>query len=212
MNRLKEFFKNKQNRKKLISIMLLTLFVIGFTLAYVAPIVDEITRTNIYVEGSQGDELEFIQGDDLVFTPNMENLPENGENYTESTSAYAKAIANDETNTYTANYTVTFGVETNEYIYTTEDSTPELILTIQKPDETYVTSISGLTYYESTSGLSGFDVTTFTGEVTVALDYEITTESEITDEWIFTITMANLETNQALNSMKTFVGTVTLGV
>ena len=98
-------------------------------------------------------------------------------------------------------------------IYTTSDSKPEIILTVTDPEGNPVTSIDGLTYVPnvqtttsdgSTQTVSGFDITTAKGLFAVASNYSITANSTIptTQNWNFTATFINLDSDQQGNTDK----------
>ena len=119
--------------------------------------------------------------------------------------------ANNATNTATRNYYLYLNITSNDFIYTVDENTPELILTITDPEGNPVTSISGLSYKENvtttvTGGesqiINGFDITTQTGLITIADNYEITaTNTSTTQEWV---TLVNLDSDQEENTGKTF--------
>lgn len=86
------------------------------------------------------------------------------------------------------------------------------MLTITDPNDNPVTNISGLDYVTS-GGVSGFDITTKSGLFNVAELYEITSTSSTEDtvqEWTFTVSFINLDTNQAENGGKTLEAEVIL--
>lgn len=64
--------------------------------------------------------------------------------------------------------------------------------------------------YVTSGGISGFDITAKTGTFNVASLYEIASNSSTEDtvqEWIFTVSFINLDTNQADNGGKTYYNT-----
>lgn len=98
----------------------------------------------------------------------------------------------------------------NEFTYTTEEHTPELLLSITDPDGKAVTTIEGLTY-STVNGVSGFDITTKTGLVKLATDYTIHSTNSttgLTQNWNITVTFVNLKTNQTANAGKSYSANV----
>ena len=88
------------------------------------------------------------------------------------------------------------------------ENTPELILTITKPDGTELTTLDGLTYKTVTDGkgttIKGFDITTKKGLITIANNRKITTTSTIEEKWSITLTLVNYDVNQIDNLGKMF--------
>lgn len=203
-------FKNvlKKGRLRTISVCIILILFLGFTYAYVAPFVSDIVKTQIYGVGSQVDQLVFYEGDPLILSPGNDNLNIGDGNLTSQTIAKAKLLTNNETKTATMNYSLYIDITLNEYIYTTDNLTPEIILTIIDPNGNEIKTLDNLEYYDDVYGLSGFDVTAFEGIISIVNDYEITGSIEKIDEWIVKLSMVNLPTDQSLNAMKTITGEI----
>ena len=78
-----------------------------------------------------------------------------------------------------------------------------MILTIKDPNGTEVTELNGYNYV-TVGDVSGFDITTTKGLVTLADNYEIASTGTNTQEWEVTVTFINLDTDQNDNTGKSF--------
>ena len=116
--------------------------------------------------------------------------------------------ANNKTNEATKNYYVYLNISENTFTYTQNESTPELLLTIKDTSGNEIKSITGLTHKTVTDGkgasISGFDITTKNGVITLFDNREITTTSTKTEQWNITITFVNYNANQTGNAGKSF--------
>ena len=116
--------------------------------------------------------------------------------------------ANNKTNTATEHYYMYLNISENTFTYTQNESTPELLLTIKDTSGNEITSITSLTYKTVTDGkgasISGFDITTKSGVITLFDNREITTTSSKTEEWNITVTFVNYNANQTGNAGKSF--------
>ena len=112
------------------------------------------------------------------------------------------------TNNATKYYYLYLLISQNEFMYSQNENTPELILTITKPDGTELTTLDGLTYKTVTDGkgttIKGFDITTKRGLITIANNKKITTTSTIEEKWSITLTLVNYDVNQIDNLGKMF--------
>ena len=178
---------------------LIVVLIFRITYAFFAPVINEALG-NVVVDSATVDKFSFKLGDTLKIDATPTTLPEAGTNLVKSTTATASLTANSTKNTATMNYYVYFQIPENTFVYS-DGSTPEIILTVKDPNGTEVTNISGLTY-GTFNGVSGFDITTYSGLITVANNYEITSKSskEATiQEWQFTLTYLNLGFDQSGN-------------
>ena len=193
--------KRFNNRVRNLSLTLIGLLIIALSIAYayMAPLIGESAKTKVDIISSTLDKLTFEQGDPIALTINLETLGEGQGNESGSTTSSVKLVANNATNGATKYYDVIFDIELNEFIYTTQNNTPEIILTIKDQNNNDVTSISGLTYV-SQGGVSGFDITEYEEKITVKSEQEITTTSSTTGTthiWTAIITFMNLDTDQS---------------
>ena len=199
---------NPSDKKKKIIILVTTLILfIGISFAFIAAQLSGGAIGNANVTADTTDNLQFSVDKDIYLNPTQFNVVEGGGGLSDTAVGTASLIANSTNNEASATYNVYFRVNTNEYIYTTEDNKPEIVLTITDPTGTPITSVDGLTYVtaENADGseVSGFDITTEMGLFTIATDYGITSASSINateQDWTFTVTFINLTTNQTENS------------
>ena len=211
--------EKKIDRKKLeIIIITVATILIAIFSVYYGFFQDQIgapTNANVNIGTGTPDDLRFNVSKDISINVNQFNFGVGAGNRSDSAVAIASLIANSTYNTATYTYYVYFKINTNEYIYTTADNKPEIILTVTDPNGNPVTAIDGLTYVQNvqtttssgtTQTVSGFDITTATGTFAVASNYTITSNSSTSatiQNWNFTATFINLETDQANNTGKT---------
>ena len=125
-------------------------------------------------------------------------------------STFAKAIltANNKTNTATEHYYLYLNISNNTFIYTQNESTPELLLTITDANGNAVSDITSLAYKTVTDGkgasISGYDITNKSGLITLFNNKEITASPTKTDEWNITVTLVNYDKDQSNNMGKSF--------
>ena len=209
----------KSNQKKalvlsIVGVVTLILVVVGATFAYFTAQGGGTGNIDINAQTATTDNLSFSVGEAISIIADQSNFAQGLGNQAGSTTASAMLTANNATNTATRNYYLYLNITSNDFIYTVDENTPELILTITDPEGNPVTSISGLSYKENvtttvTGGesqiINGFDITTQTGLITIADNYEITaTNTSTTQEWNVTVTLVNLDSDQEENTGKTF--------
>ncbi len=211
--------ESKNNEKKVlifstIAVVLLIIVVVGATYAFFTAQGGASANTNVNVQTNTTDSLSFSVGEAISITANQQNFAQGAGNQAGSTTASATLTANNATNTATRNYYLYLYITSNDFVYTVDENTPELLLTIIGPEGNPVTSLAGLNYKTDvttnvTAGdaqtVSGFDITTKTGSITIADNYEISaTETPTTQEWNVTVTFINLDSDQEGNTNKTF--------
>ena len=208
--------KKKRIILVIIGVLILT---IGVTLAFIIARIQDEARGNASVTSDTTDNLRFEIDKEITLNPNQFNVTEGGSGLSDTAVGSAILRANSTDNNATYSYYVYFNIKSNNYVYTTADNKPEIILTITDPNDNLVTSIpsNALTYVEVTnadgSEVKGFDITTKTGLYNIASLYEITSNSSTNDtvhDWTFTVTFINLDTNQYENGGKTLEGEVIL--
>ena len=188
----------------LIAIGLVTLLIviIGATYAYFTAQGGGSNNTNVDVTTGTTDLLSFSFGDEIYISANETNFGQGMENLSDSTTATAILRANNATNSATATYNVYLIIEANDFEYTTDNQTPELLLNVTDPTGRKIENITGLLHYEE-----GFDITTRTGGFLLVPDYEISaTAVEAMQDWTIEITFANLDSDQLGNAGKTLSG------
>ena len=204
--------KNKTLVLSIIAIATLLIVVVGATYAYFMAQGGASANTNLDVQTNTTDNLSFSVGDAISITATQDNFAQGLGNQAGSTTASATLTANNATNTATRNYYLYLNITSNDFEYTVDNDTPELILTVTDPDGSPVENISGLKYVtvgEADNQVTGFDITTASELITLASNYEITatTDPEI-QEWNITVTFVNLNSDQVGNAGKTFEATV----
>ena len=195
-----------QNKKSLvfmgIGALTLVAVVLGATYAFFVAQGGGSNNTNVDVTTGTTDLLSFSFGDEIYISANETNFGQGMENLSDSTTATAILRANNATNSATATYNVYLIIEANDFEYTTDNQTPELLLNVTDPTGRKIENITGLLHYEE-----GFDITTRTGGFLLVPDYEISaTAVEAMQDWTIEITFANLDSDQLGNAGKTLSG------
>ena len=205
--------KNKKTKIiSIVAIIALALTLITATFAYFQAQTGEGSQTDIKINASTVDTLSFETGSAISLTMDQESFASGKGSATGTTFAKAILTANNKTNTATDNYNLFLNISDNNFKYTDSATYPELLLTIKDGSNNEVTSISGLEYKTVTDGkgasISGFDITTKTGLITLLSNRSITTTSSKTDTWNITITFVNYDKDQSANAGKSFSGQV----
>jgi len=191
-----------------VAIVALLALIIGATYAYFRASGNSGSNTDINVTTYTSDLLTFEIGNDIAVYADQTSFASGKGNATGSTFAKAILTANNKTNTATKNYYVYLNISENTFTYTQNESTPELLLTIKDTSGNEITSITSLTYKTVTDGkgasISGFDITTKSGVITLFDNREITATPTKTEEWNITVTFVNYNANQTGNAGKSF--------
>ena len=191
-----------------VAIVALLSLILGATFAYFRASGNSGSSTNVNVTTYTSDLLTFEIGNDIAVYADQTSFASGKGNATGSTFAKAILTANNKTNTATKNYYVYLNISENTFTYTQNESTPELLLTIKDTSGNEITSITGLTHKTLTDGkgasISGFDITTKSGVITLFDNREITANPTKTEEWNITVTFVNYNANQTGNAGKSF--------
>ena len=191
-----------------VAIVALLSLIIGATYAYFQASGNSGSSTNVNVTTYTSDLLTFEIGDDIAVYADQTSFASGKGNATGSTYAKATLVANNKTNEATKNYYVYLNISENTFTYTQNESTPELLLTIKDTSGNEITSITSLTHKTVTDGkgasISGFDITTKSGVITLFDNREITATPTKTEEWNITVTFVNYNANQTGNAGKSF--------
>ena len=186
--------------------------VIGSTYAYFAAQTGEGKSTDIKISANTVDTFTFETGSAININIDQENFADGKGNQSNITYAKAMLTANNKTNSATEHYNLYLNISDNNFSYTANSTYPEIILTIKDASNNEITSISGLEYKTVTDGkgvsISGFDITTKAGLITLLSNKEITTTSTKIDEWNITTTFINYKTDQSKNAGKSFSGQI----
>ena len=206
-------------KKRMIIIVSVLVLFIGVSFAYVVAQISGGAIGNANITADTTDNLKFSVNKDISLNPTQFNVTEGGGGLSDSAVGTASLLANSTTDTFSTTYYVYFNINSNNYVYTTEDNKPEIVLTILDPNNNPITELPNkdLTYVtaENADGttVSGFDITTASGLFNIASLYPIssTSSTEATiQNWTFTVTFINLTTNQTENGGKTLNAEVIL--
>lgn len=205
--------KNKKTKiTNIITAIGLFTLIIGSTYAYFAAQTGEGKSTDIKISANTVDTFTFETGSAININIDQENFADGKGNQSNITYAKAMLTANNKTNSATEHYNLYLNISDNNFSYTANSTYPEIILTIKDASNNEITSISGLEYKTVTDGkgvsISGFDITTKTGLITLLSNKEITTTSTKIDEWNITTTFINYNTDQSKNAGKSFSGQI----
>ena len=191
-----------------VAIVALLALIIGATYAYFRASGNSGSNTDINVTTYTLGLLSFEMGSDIKINADQTSFASGKGNATGSTFAKAILTANNKTNTATKNYYMYLNISNNTFTYTQNENTPELLLTITDVSGNAITSITGLTYKTVIDGkgtsVSGFDITTKSGLLTLFDNREITASPTKTEEWNVTVTFVNYNVNQTGNAGKSF--------
>ena len=200
--------KNKAIVLSVIASLTLMLLLIGATYAYFQAKTDSGSQTDVSITTYTVDVLSFETGDPLSFTIDQDNFAKDQDSLSASTFASALLSANNKTNTATDHYYLYLNISNNSFVYSQDENTPEMILTITSASGTPLTSIDGLTYKEVTDNkgtkISGFDITTKNGLIPLLSNKEISASPKTEEKWNVTITFINYNLDQSKNAGKDF--------
>ena len=191
-----------------VSIIGLALTLVAATYAYFAAQTGEGAQTDIKINASTVDTLTFETGSIISLSLDQDNFASGKGNQTGSTFAKAMLSANSKTNTATKYYYLYLNISKNTFNYTQDTNTPEILLTVKDGTGNEITSINDLTYKTVTDGkgasISGFDITTGIGLITLLGNREITASPQKIDTWNVTVTFINYNKDQSKNAGKSF--------
>ena len=196
------------------SLILLSL-IIGATYAYFQASGGDSTSANLRVTTYTTDVFNFEIGDDISIYADQTSFGSGKGNALGKTFAKAILTANNKTNTTTEHYNMYLNISDNNFKYAIGTSSPDLLLTIKDGNNNEITSISGLEHKTVTDAkgvqISGFDITTKTGLLTLLDNREITASPTKTDTWNITVTLINYDNDQSVNMGKIFSGQILIG-
>ena len=193
-----------------IALTALALLVVGATYAYFQNQYGSASNADVNVTTYTTDVLTFETGDAINISADQESFAQGKGNRTGSTFARATLQANNKTNTATANYYVYLKISGNDFEYSKDSSSPELLLSITDNSGNQVTKLTGLNYITVTDGsnksISGFDITKSSGLLTLVDNKKISASPKQIEEWNITITLVNYNYDQNANTGKNFNG------
>ena len=206
----------EKKKKVMVTVVTVLVLTIGVTFAYFMARTGAGAQSDLNITADTVDDLKFsVSKDTLTLNINQFNFTSGSGNLSDAIKATASLKANSTKKTATGNYYVYFQIESNDYIYTTTDKKPEIVLSITGPNGE-ITSLDNLSYVTATNAdgteVKGFDITELGASIIkIADSYEISSSSSTNytnQDWTFTVTFINLDTNQADNEGKTLTGKV----
>ena len=199
--------KNKKNAIVLstVALIALVILVVGATYAYFQNQYGSASNADVNVTTYTTDMLTFETGNAISLYADQTTFGQEKGSLSGETFAKATLVANNKTNKATDNYYVYFNIENNTFKYTLGEDKPELILTVTGPDGNEVTEISGLTHKvvqdRENKSISGFDVTTTNGIITIANKKTITATTDAKEEqYTLKLTFVNYDGDQTANA------------
>ena len=197
--------KNKKQALilSIVAVVTLIALVVGATYAYFKAQGGTGSSTEVKVTTYTTDMLTFTTGSAISLYADQSSFGQEKGSLSGETFAKATLVANNKTNEATDNYYVYFNIENNIFKYTLGNDKPELILTVTGPDGE-VTSLPGLTHKvvqdRENKSISGFDVTTTNGLITIANKKTITATPRKEEEYKLKLTFVNYEEDQTENA------------
>ena len=191
----------------IVAVVTLIALVVGATYAYFKAQGGTGSSTEVKVTTYTTDMLTFTTGNAIGLYADQSSFGQEKGSLSGETFAKATLVANNKTNEATDNYYVYFNIENNTFKYTLGEDKPELILTVTGPDGNEVTEISGLTHKvvqdRENKSISGFDVTTTNGLITIANKKTITATPSKEEQYTLKLTFVNYEGDQTENATST---------
>ena len=202
----------KKNKKQalilsIVAVVTLIALVVGATYAYFKAQGGTGSSTEVKVTTYTTDMLTFTTGSAISLYADQSSFGQEKGSLSGETFAKATLVANNKTNEATDNYYVYFNIENNTFKYTLGEDKPELILTVTGPDGNEVTSLPELTHKvvqdRENKSISGFDVTTTNGLITIANKKTITASPNAEEKYTLKLTFVNYEGDQTANTTST---------
>ena len=206
-----------ENRKNtilltVIAVATLLVAVVGATFAYFTAQGGTSAQTPVNVQTAQTSNGSFVTNGQISINATQENFYQGAGNQTSTATANV---------TYTASstaasdfcYTVGLQVTANNFVYTTAPTnTPELTFTARKnanaSDMTSATTLIDAQDITTTTASTTIQVPTSVGGGEYNHQISATQGQKITDQWDFTVTLVNLESDQNANTGKTMTGQI----
>ena len=203
-----------ENRKNtilltVIAVATLLVAVVGATFAYFTAQGGSSVQTPVNVTTSTTSNGSFQTSGAITINANQENF---GQDAGDQTGQATGTVTYTASGTQASNfcYTVTLDITANNFEYTTEGSTPELTFTAEK--EANAASITS-----PTTLINAQDITTVTSDIQIpnavsGSDYvhkiSAGQGATVNDQWRFTVTFVNLDSDQNENTGKSFTGQI----
>ena len=199
--------KNKKQAMilSLVAVITLIILVFGATYAYFQATGGTGASSNLNVTTASTDLTTFKIDKAINIAVTQSDFAKGSGNKSDSTKAIATFTASNSVNVDKSSdrYNIYFIIENNDFIYTTNNTTPEILLNVTDPNGNKVENITGLIHTEN-----GFDITTRTGGFLIIADYDIEANraKTVSQEWNVEVTFVNLDTDQVKNMGKTLTG------
>ncbi len=202
------FNKTKKNMILLI-VLVASVGIIAVSFAYF--VVQLYTAEEINVNLSSGvlENLTFTPGEEMILSASVNNFNETSGSINTVATSTAKLIPDVEAGSASSNYNVYLHIQTNEFIYTQNTETPELLVKITNPSGEELKLIDGVTHKTVLDAdgeeLSGFDITTYIGLLQIASEYQIETTNATegtTQTWNVELIFVNYNADQNANKNK----------
>lgn len=204
-----KIIKLTKTNKKILVVLTILIFglVTMLSFAYLGAKVWPDVQNDFSGTGTGYNSISFSTSGDISYELTSETFGFDAENIVNTVEADAKfTVKTGETYTDFYNVYLEFS---NEFVYSTSDKTPEIILTITDPDGIVLEEVSNLEYV-TVDEVSGFDITDASGIYEVELDRVVSVTSELTENWTFTVTIIAHDFDQSVNEGANFDLTVYL--
>ena len=189
-------------------VLILLLFItISYSYAYINTTVGNSASTTMKTYSLNSQNLKFYSGNPFNLNISYNNLDQGMGNITSTSTTRAVLTPDGKTGEGEEFYGVYFLVQDNEFVYSTEEKTPEIILRITDPYGNPVTEIDepfiNLVYDPT---IQGFDITELRHSICIHMEYYIAANNfqKTTHEWQFELEFVNLDTDQSINIGKKF--------
>ena len=198
--------KNKKQALilSIVAVVTLIALVVGATYAYFQAQTGASKSTDVKVTTYTTDVFTFTTSNAIGLYADQSSFGQEKGSLSGETFAKATLVANNKTNEATDDYYVYFNIENNTFKYTLGNDKPELILTVTGPDGSEVMELPGLTHKvvqdRENKSISGFDVTTTNGLITIANKKTITATPSKEEQYTLKLTFVNYEGDQTANA------------
>ena len=205
-----------ENRKNtilltVIAVATLLVAVVGATFAYFTAQGGSSVQTPVNVQTANTSNGSFVTNGSISINANQENFYE-GAGDQKSTATATVTYTASSTSASDFCYTVGLQVTTNNFEYTTDGSTPELTFTARK-------SANAADLTSATTMINQRDITTTTASTLIQVPntaegsdftHKISAGqgATINDQWDFTVTLVNLDSDQNANTGKSLTGQI----
>ena len=205
-----------ENRKNtilltVIAVATLLVAVVGATFAYFTAQGGQQVQTPVNVQTANTSNGSFVTNGSISINANQENFYE-GAGDQKSTATATVTYTASSTSASDFCYTVGLQVTTNNFEYTTDESTPELTFTARK-------SANAADLTSATTMINQRDITTTTASTLIQVPntaegsdftHKISAGqgATINDQWDFTVTLVNLDSDQNANTGKSLTGQI----